>query len=154
MEKRNTSYGLQHLLLSKSKIKQATNQRQKPCTEKATATKMRWFCQVITKCMGFCIRMSWVQFLVQKLLICMKLREVTNLLYTSEPLSVNGANTICLEVCERIRNNTKQLKADFGVRWVWVRSDYTCNSLGNLSLRFLIFKIGIIPPPQCSYKDN
>jgi len=59
--------------------------------------------------MGFGIRMSWVQFLVQKLLIYMKLREVTKSLYTSEPLSVNGANTICLEeFLKRIRNNTKQ----------------------------------------------
>lgn len=64
---------------------------------------------MITKCMGFGIRMSWVQFLVQKLLIYMKLREVTKSLYTSEPLSVNGANTICLEeFLKRIRNNTKQ----------------------------------------------
>ena len=52
---------------------------------------------MITKCTGFGIRMSWVQFLVQKLLIYMKLREVTKSLYTSEPLSENGANTICLE---------------------------------------------------------
>ena len=52
---------------------------------------------MITKCTGFGIRMSWVQFLVQKLLIYMKSRKVIKFLYISEPLSVNGANTICLE---------------------------------------------------------
>lgn len=100
---------------------------------------------MITKCTGFGIRMSWVQFLVQKLLIYMKSRKVIKFLYTSEPLSVNGANTICLE--EFLKGSEIIQSSKKHRLWSQDGSDYTCNSSGNLNLRFLIFKIGIIPPP-------
>lgn len=46
---------------AKSQIKQAANQRQKLCPEKAIATERRQYHQMINKCTGFGTRMSWIR---------------------------------------------------------------------------------------------